>query len=858
MSPRSAWLRGLIVVALLALLGGRWLAVTTGNRLWAEALGATTAHDAIRGLARMLSALAFLTAAVWCIGNLHMVYRAIGSVQMKRRIGNIEIDEALPRRYLLMGAWGLGLVVAIAVSRGTGDWWQQKALAGVVRLVGLTEPVLGEDVGYYLFQLPWLRTLHGYVTLLAGVMLALTAILYAAVGAVRWTGRRLNVYDLARSHLGGLLSAFALVLCWGYQLEPAELVGGLQGVPYDGILADVRIPIAGILSVLAAVVAVSSALWMFVARGTWVAAAWAVLLGGSFLGHYVVPPIVASIGDPEARGLKRYGEAAMPLERMAFGLTLHDTVLGIAPPLPSGRRGGSEHLPALEQAPVWDGFAVTVAVNRLTRTLPPFRVYDATLDLYRGAGGGSPQAVYVAAREVDFAAEALPSASWADVHVAPGAVSHGVIAVSATRTTPNGLPMFIGDLTRPESLSAAPRDLQLADSVVLFSPTATEFMVVGPEHHAVGVAAGGFWRRLALAWTLQSPRLLTSSAVTPASVVLWERDVSSRLAAFAPFAQFGAAHPVVAAGRLVWVVPGYVAADAFPLTTGAEWRGHTIHALRAGFVGVVDAATGRTAVYLSGDTDPLSQAWAALAPTLVQPRDSLPLGIVPHIRYPEELFRVQTQLVHEREVGVTQAVQPALARARAEAQRAMATAPYWWTEAEGGAPLLRLRSVMQHGEPPFVGAVLDGVVVQGHASLHLTRLARPVEVPGPAKLAARVVADQPELAAIAGPARTMLLDDDIATLQTMYGATGPNDATRLAEVVVSWRGAVGSGNSIALALARAASAARAAPVSDSVWAHARRWFQQLDDARRSGDWNSFGRAYDELRRLLGGTRDSAR
>ncbi|HEY2824703.1 MAG TPA: UPF0182 family protein [Gemmatimonadales bacterium] len=861
MSGRGAWLRGLGAAILLALLGGRWAAVNTGERLWSEAIGAAGAHESIRSLSTTLSMVAFLAALVWCVGNMHFIYRAIGSVQMKRRIGNIEIDEALPRRYLLLAAWSVGLILAIALSRGTDDWWRRSALSGVLTATGVTEPVLGLDVSYYLFQLPWLRTLHGYVTLLAGVMLGVVAILYAAVGALRWEGRRLVVNDIARTHLGGVLAAMALALWWGYRLEPVELVAGIHHVPFDGVLSDVRLPIASVLCVAAGVTTVVSLLWMWVPRGVWVAATWATLLGGSFLGHYIVPSVVASIGDPELRSPARFSDAAARMEQLAYGLVTHDTTLGGSAPVPAAatRRTTDDRVGPLERAPVWDGLAVAVTVNRVTKTPPHRRVYDAILDLYAGPGRGPAEPVYLAPREVDYTADGTPSLAWADVHMAPGAVARGAVAVSASRATPAGLPLFIANLARPDSLSATPRDLILSDSLILFgnAPAAAEFLVVDSTLHAVGVRAGGFWRRLALAWILQSPHLFTSREVTDRSVVLWQRDVPGRLAAYAPFAQFGAAYPVVVRDRLVWVAPGYVSAEAFPLSANADWRTGSVQAMRAGFVGVVDAASGQTAVYLSGDSDPLSRAWAALAPTLIRPADSLPAALAAHVRYPDELFRIQARLLHDRQTGVAEAVAPALARARVEAQRSVASEPFWWVEGDSD-PRLGLRSVMQRGEPPFVVGVLDGVMTHGKPSLTLTHLPQPVELAGASKFAARVVADQPELAAIAGPIRTMVIGNGVAGLQTMYGSVSATDPTRLVEVVVSWRGAVASGPTIAAALEHAASAARTQPVSDSVWNQARRLFQQLDDALKGGDWSSFGRSYGDLRRILGPMADSAR
>src|SRR3989338_2496241 len=101
---RVRWVRIGIVAGLVILLTGRWLADHTAHRLWAASLGVAGAHAGLAQLRLMLLALAFAAAAVWCVGNVYLFYRSIGSVHVPRRVGNIEFLEAVPRRYLLAGA----------------------------------------------------------------------------------------------------------------------------------------------------------------------------------------------------------------------------------------------------------------------------------------------------------------------------------------------------------------------------------------------------------------------------------------------------------------------------------------------------------------------------------------------------------------------------------------------------------------------------------------------------------------------------------------------------------------------------------------------------------------------------------
>jgi uncharacterized membrane protein (UPF0182 family) len=149
---------GLLVAALV---GGRWLAVETAERAWDRTFAGGAAVIAARDLARILQVLVAAVAIAWITGNLLIVYRAIGSVQMPRRLGDLEIVEAVPRRTLLTGTILLGVVLGVLFSLGTGDWWRHAVLAAAPPHFGIPDATkLGRDVGYYVSVLPWLAALQ--------------------------------------------------------------------------------------------------------------------------------------------------------------------------------------------------------------------------------------------------------------------------------------------------------------------------------------------------------------------------------------------------------------------------------------------------------------------------------------------------------------------------------------------------------------------------------------------------------------------------------------------------------------------------------------------------------------------------
>src|SRR5256886_15787983 len=164
-----------------------------------------------------------------------------------------------------------------------------------------------------------------------------------------------------------------------------------------------------------------------------------------------------------------------------------------------------------------------------------------------------------------------------------------------------------------------------------------------PALRRTGIPLTDWWRRTALAWVLQSPRLARRE--TDGLVLLWRRDVTERLQRLAPYAAFDAAAPVVGDGALWWVSYGYLEAATFPLVRAVESEGRPLRYLRAALVGTVNAATGDTRLYLAPDADSLAAAWAAVLAPLIQPLDSLPAALRGQLPFPSRVFRAATTLV---------------------------------------------------------------------------------------------------------------------------------------------------------------------------------------------------------------------
>lgn len=582
-SRRSLYLigAGLLVAALV---GGRWLAVETAERAWDRTFAGGEALIAVRDLARLLQALVLLVAITWMAGNLLIVYRAIGSVQMPRRLGDLEIVEAVPRRTLFAATILLGVILGSLLSLGTGDWWRHAVLAASPPHFGVPDSTkLGHDAGYYVSVLPWLAVIQNRTLILVVGALGIVALLYGVIGSLRIRRGRIRASNYARGHLGVLLACLALVIAWGAFLDPGEIVGGLHG-QVDQAALTVRVPGAAVVAAVAIVTAIISLAWAWRDRPTLILAGWAALLVSLTAGYFVIPGVVrASSGSgPENPDLVRHRAA---LERVAFGLV--DVDPGPPPPFPSGEA-------AARTIPLWDAAHVGTALGAPTHAvaLRPPRPED------RGA-------VWMVA----------PTSASGPVRLAVETDS----GLAVTSLPTDNAPLLFGP--------------GLPGTVVMAADSAP------PVPQGSGaVRLTGAWRRFAIAWTIQSWGLARSES--NGKVLLWRRDVTERLQRLAPFARFGTPAPVLRNGDLWWVSWGHVSHEAFPLVRPLPWGDGEVRFLRAGLVGAVRVATGETHLWLAPGYDSLTAAWARRFKPLIEPVDRLPADLRAQLAYPVEMFKI--------------------------------------------------------------------------------------------------------------------------------------------------------------------------------------------------------------------------
>jgi uncharacterized protein len=801
------------IAALIALLfGGRWAAVVLTDRWWAQqtspaAVGFLTDWHVLR---LVLDLSGVLLASAWFIGHLLLVYRAVGSVQVRRNVANLEFREALTPGALLAIAVVTGALLGLVTGTGTSAHWREVALAWHGVTYSVTEPLQHRDLGLYVAQLPVWRLAHGFFLLLVLLGLGIVFGLYLLVGAVRWIDGRPAINSHARVHIGWLLVGLAIALLWGYLLEPYELIAGLSD-PVDAASWQATNLASPILAGVALATAALTAGWAMRPRHALVAAGWIVLAFASLVGHWMVPPALGGEGSSPA--------AIERLDRKAYGLESlsEERVIGDGRPTP----------------PPVPSFWNTAAIRRIVAgdSVDVLAVDQAALP-----GARARRPVWLAARSLAGRRLALS-------------------AVADDRVGPKGQPLFYGPgdtVPRPGPVAL----LELGPGS--FSPLAPRHWLVGSDRH--GVEAGAWPRRVMLAWALQAPGLLRE---LPAGLrVDWRLSPSERLGRLAPFVEWSDPLPRVIDGELVWLLDGYVAADAYPLSSRLAWRGRRVGALEAGFLATVDAASGATHIYLRPAADALAAAWAGISRGVVEPASAIPEGVLRQASYPVELFRVQARQLEQGQwkAGSLGGGQPLAGPAD------VPLTDQGWTD--DTTTVFRLAAYERQTERRL-DAVLWAAGPGGADALRLLRLDTTSVVPSRAALEARwnrfasydalsdsIADDGGKLED--GPVRLDVRPSGVVAYQSHIAWS--RSGAEVAWISVAAGERLGAGRTLREAWSNLLGAS-APSIPGSAQAtrldEARRWLERADSALKAGDWTSFGRAWAGLRDALGARADTA-
>lgn len=591
MSARARRIAIILLAAAVVLSAGRWLSVFLTDRLWessvSEAVAVAGARRALFSLILELAVL--LLSSAWFVVHFGVAARlALPDHPPPERPQARLWPARLPRWTLYL----TGIIFGVLIGSGAGQWLDDLLLTLDGVRFGVTDPLLGVDLGYFLREFPlWLEVQHLLATL-AGVGLIGVLIIHAAGGAVAIVDRRLWVSPKVRGHLAILLATLAVAVAWSAMLEEYRLAAGLRG-PLVSSEFMLRTLVSQVQAGIAAAAALASILWLLRVRAAVALVVWSILVVSLVAGR------ILPFGSVVATADEGWRASAKRLDSVAFSLGEADgTAIGLG-------TTASELTPTL-----WDEAMIPLgAASESTTVTSAGRGWILAL--------GRAHPVWFAIREEGGAAPALLALADDEVSASGGILSW---RQGDTASSPGSAPYKeLG----PHALRPGSPALDLASD-------------------AKGIVLDSWTKRLVLAWALQVPGTFSAPA---GSRLGWRLDPAVRLRAAAPFAEWSRPRVRITNGSVVWTSDGLLASDYFPSSTRIEWIGGQVSMVRSAFLGTVDATTGSVRIFRRDPSDSLAAAWARINAPLIE----APAAIPPELRfgdpYPEELLLAQGRVL---------------------------------------------------------------------------------------------------------------------------------------------------------------------------------------------------------------------
>jgi hypothetical protein len=588
-------------------------------------------------------------------GNLYLASRSPATdvlIELEDHLGlpSRFIVEPLVRRFLLPGV----LVLSVFAGLQAATQWDTFLRFRYRTTFGITDPLFEKDVGFYVFTLPFLNTLYGWVMVLLGVTALLTVLTYLLFRGIQLTSRGPRLSRWARGHLLLLGAALLTVKAAGFQLDLYELLFSPRGVVFGASYADVHAvrPALMLLIVLSLVCAALCVVHLYRPGIRWLATGLIALVAATVVGQGVYPALLQRIRvvPNEIAVETPYILHNIRLTRLAYGL---DKVREVEFPAEETLRWEDlqRNRLTIDNIRLWDHRPLLATYGQLQEIRTYYKFVDVDNDRY--VIDGRYQQTMLSPRELSY--DHLPNRNWINEHFA-FTHGYGIVMGPVARISREGLPEFyIQDIppastgplkvTRPEIYYG-----ELSNEYIFVKTTAKEVDYPAGEDNAYttyagsgGIPIGPVWRRALFAARFGTIRIPLNENLQRESRILMHRRIDDRVRKIAPFLRFETDPYLVLTkdGRLIWLIDAYTATDHFPYSEPTPRIGNYI---RNAVKVTVDAYHGTVHFYVSEPGDPLIQAYGAAFPGLLQPLSAMPEELRAHLRYPTGLFGIQARM----------------------------------------------------------------------------------------------------------------------------------------------------------------------------------------------------------------------
>jgi uncharacterized membrane protein (UPF0182 family) len=552
----------------------------------------------------------------------------------------------------------LSLLMTLILALFAGNWgaaqWEEVLLFVNRVTVGTVDPVIGKDIGFYLFSLPLLELFKGFCSFMLPVTMLMVGAVYFVRGGIVLTERGAIINEKVRRHLAVLFGIFSLTIAAGYYLDGFSLLLSGSGTFHGAGYADVhaRLPVYRALAFLTPVAGLLFAIGIW--KGAWRMALLppVMVIALSVVGIRVYPGLLQKFKvAPNELALETpFIENNLKFTRFGYDLDKIETVpFDVDTKLTAADIANNDA--TIKNIRLWDHAPLLKTYSQLQQIRTYYKFFDVDNDRYMV--NGQYTQVMLSPRELSYAD--LPSKNWINERLI-FTHGNGITFGPVSRISKEGLPeFFVKDIP---AVSLA--DIKVTRPEIYFGELSNEYVIVKtkvPEFSyptatgdinttytgTGGVPLDSLLRKALFAAWFKTEKILLSSDITKQSRIIYNRNINERVRAIAPFLSFDSDPYMVVdeKGRLKWIIDAYTYSDRLPYSKPLR---DGINYMRNSVKTVIDAYDGTLGFYINDPEDVLVKVYSRMFPGLFKPLASMPADLRKHLRYPHQFLQLQASM----------------------------------------------------------------------------------------------------------------------------------------------------------------------------------------------------------------------
>ncbi len=572
--------------------------------------------------------------------------------QYKSPWGELVTGKSAKWIFLLVSLFGAFIVSSVAAD----NWLVVQQYLNKVAF-NVTDPIFNKDLGFFFFDLTFLQ--FAYSTLMTTLVLATVIVgtvylLNASTDLIFGDWKHLT---FAKGHIAVLIALIFALKSFGYNLNSYEILFSPTGLIFGATYADVYALLLSyraliVVSLIVAAMIITNIFikrfnWILISIGAWIVIA--LVLGGvypSIIQKIVVQPNEFNKEKPFIENSIEFTRKAYDLDRAEIKEFTISYDLDINDP---------DHADTLNNIRLWDWQPLTTTYKNLQQLRPYYVFNDVDIDRY--TIDGEYRQVMLSAREIDQRELAENAKTWINEKLTY-THGYGLVVSPVNEVAEEGFPQFFIKDVPPRTST----DLVVERPEIYFGEVTNSYVVVNTKQQEFdypmgdtnvystyegdnGIKINSMSRRLMLSWFLKDYKMVLSTEVTNDSQVLMYRNVQERIQKVAPYLGYDSDPYIVINqddGKLYWMLDAYTYSNKYPYSQPFDSRGNNY--IRNSVKVVCDAYTGEMQFYVAEANDPMIQVYSKIFPGLYHDITEMPEALFKHIRYPVDLFKIQTEI----------------------------------------------------------------------------------------------------------------------------------------------------------------------------------------------------------------------